>query len=366
MTRLFLFTLVVFPLSIMAQNVGIGTTDPVTRLQVEEGHVLFFASGLVSSETPVFTPPVFGRYLLWQVNKGALRTGLVFGDDLDEAKIGNYTFASGEKNEASGQWAAAMGYGNRAAESGAIAMGYQCEATGLYSIAAGSLSKAIGASSVTLGEGCIASGAYAAAMGNSNLAQGRGSVALGFQNSTWACGSFVAGLYNDTTHAGSEIFPQPPNRIFQVGNGTSGNVRSNALTILQNGNTGIGVLEPAEKLVVAGNAAFAGNITVQNGKGIIQTADNSQLKKITAVVAVNGSFGIGETRTFSITWPETFNGNVEAYVGNIVDGSAGGWAGLIMSIAAVTNAGATLYVYNPFGSAYHADYAIKIVAMGQY
>lgn len=365
MKRVLFFTAVLaLPFFTVAQNVGIGTADPVTRLHVEEGHVLFFASGLVSSETPVFTPPTFGRYMLWQANKGAFRTGLVFGNDLDETLIGNYTFASGQSNEASGNWAAAIGYGNRAAESGTIAFGYQSEATGVYSFAAGNMSKAIGEGSIAFGDGSVAAGEFAVAMGSMNIATGRGAAAFGFQNSTWSAGSFVAGLYNDTTHTGSDIFPQSANRIFQVGNGTSLTARRNALTILQNGNTGIGVLDPAEKLAVAGNAVFSGDITVQQNKGIIRNADNTQLKKLSAAVAVNTSFAGGETKIFAVTWPETFNGNVEAYVGNIVAGSVSGWAELVMSVAVVTNEGATLYVYNPHATAYHADYTIRIIAMG--
>jgi len=362
---LFFVTLLLNIFTGTAQNIGIGTSDPITRLHVEEGHVLFFASGLVSPQTPVFTPPTFGRYMLWQANKGAFRTGLVFGDELDEAKMGNYTFASGQNNEASGNWAAAIGYGNRAAESGTIAFGYQCEAAGVYSFAAGNISKALGATSMALGEGSIASGEFAAAIGNANIAQGRGSIAVGLQNNAWACGSFVAGLYNDTTHAGSDASPDAQNRIFQIGNGTSFLTRSNALTILQNGNTGIGVLQPAEKLVVAGNAVFSGDIVVQNDKAIIRNGDNTQLKKLATVVAVSAAFTGGETKIFTITWPESFNGNVEAWVGNIVTGSQGGWAELIMSISDVTNTGATLYVNNPRSVNFDADYAVKIVALGK-
>jgi hypothetical protein len=362
-----LFFAIVFllPVIAFAQNVGIGTSDPVTRLDVEEGHVLFFAPGLVSSETPVFTAPDFGRYMLWQANKGAFRTGLVFGNDLDEALIGNYTFASGQGNEASGNWAGAIGYGNRASQSGTIAFGYQSQALGVYSFAAGNLAKATGETSVAMGDGSVAAGDFAVAIGSSNIAQGRGSVALGLQNNAWACGSFVAGLYNDTTHSGSDVLPQSGNRIFQVGNGTSLVARSNALTILQNGNTGIGVLEPVEKLSVAGNAVFTGDIMVQNDKGIIRNADNTQLKKLGAAVLVNATFTAGETKTFTISWPQSFNGDVEAYVGNIVTGSTAGWAELMMSIADVTDTGATLYVYNPHNTDYNADYSVRIIAMGK-
>lgn len=366
MKRVLNFAIVLLlPAMLSAQNVGIGTTDPITRLDVEEGHVLFFAPGLVSSETPVFTPPDFGRYMLWQANKGAFRTGLVFGNELDETLIGNYTFASGQGNQASGNWAAAIGYGNIAAQSGTIAFGYQSEALGVYSFAAGNLAKASGESSLAMGDGSMALGDFAAAIGSRNIAQGRSSIATGLQNSTWSCGSFVAGLYNDTTHTGSDVLPQSANRIFQVGNGVSPAARSNALTILQNGNTGIGVLEPSEKLAVAGNAIFSGDLLVQNDKGIIRSADNTQLKKLSTTVTVATSFTAGETRTFSITWPESFNGNVDAYVGNIITGSVEGWAGLLMSVAAVSNTGATLYVHNPHDAVYTANYTVKLIAMGQ-
>jgi hypothetical protein len=41
-------------------------------------------------------------------------------------------------------------------------------------------------------------------------------------------------------------------RLFNIGNGTSNIVRSDALTILKNGNTGIGTATPSEKLEVVG------------------------------------------------------------------------------------------------------------------
>ncbi len=362
-TAVYPLAFLLVPFFCQAQNVGIGTTDPITRLDVEEGHVLFFAPGLVSPGVPVLTPPTFGRYMLWQANKGALRTGLVFGDDLDESKIGNYTFASGQSNEASGNWAGAIGYGNKATESATVSFGYQCEANAAYSLAAGNLSKANGETSFALGDGNTATGDFSAAIGSGNISLGRASMAVGYQTSSWAFGSFVAGLYNDTLHTGSDVFTSARNRIFQVGNGTSLVDRSNALTILQNGNTGIGVLEPTEKLSVGGNAIFNGDLWVQNNKGIIRTIDNQQLKKLSTLVSVNTSFAAGETKTFTISWPESFNGNVEAYLGNIVSGT-GGWSQLVMSVAGVTNTGAILYVYNPQAGSQLADYNIKIIAMG--
>jgi hypothetical protein len=51
--------------------------------------------------------------------------------------------------------------------------------------------------------------------------------------------SLVAGTFNDTSNT---------NRLFEIGNGTADNARSNALTILTNGNVGIGNSNPTRPL----------------------------------------------------------------------------------------------------------------------
>lgn len=347
-----------------AQYVGVGTTEPRALVHTEDGNVLFYSSGFVAANPASFTPPSFGRIFLWQVNKGALRNGFAFPEDLDESLMGNFSFATGQANQAGGQWSAAIGYGNQALESGTIAIGYQSVASGPYTFAAGFNAHAAGESAIGLGDGSIAAGDQSFAAGFRNYAYGRGAIAAGYRNTAWSYGSFTAGLFNDSARIGDPLLPVGENRIFQVGNGLSESSRSNALTILQNGNTGIGVLSPAEKLSVAGNGQFTGNLSVQNGKGLIRNNSGLQLKKLSTTVAVNTNLDPGQTHTVSINWPEPFSGQTESYIGNIVSGLPASWAPLNMHLAEVTDNGGVLYIYNPTTQAVNAAFSVKVIAVG--
>jgi hypothetical protein len=83
-------------------------------------------------------------------------------------------------------------------------------------------------------------------MGNTTIARGANTLSIGLQNIARSNNSFVAGMYNDTTNT---------NRIFEIGNGTGNNTRSNALTVLTNGNTGIGTTNPTKQLEIVGAAS---------------------------------------------------------------------------------------------------------------
>lgn len=231
---------------------------------------------------------------------------------------------------------------------------------------------------------------------------------------------FVTGSYNDTTNSGSSSTYTATNPIFQIGNGTANNVRSNAMTVLHNGNVGIGVTDPQQMLSVfkgmnidqddsnngtpvnslrfgsgsgeaigskrtaggnnwgldfytnninrmtitnGGTVQVANNLTVQSGKGIIRNTDGTQSKKLSTTVAVNTSFLAGETKTFAVTWPETFGAAPEAFVGNVTGGT-GGWAEVVMTLSGTSTTGATLYVYNPRTSGVSPNFTIKVIAIG--
>ena len=109
---------------------------------------------------------------------------------------------------------------------------------GNNSFAAGFSNSAWGTSSVSFGSGV-------AARANFSMATGAGMISR-------SVNSFVAGIYNDTTNT---------NRLFEIGNGTAHNARSNALTVLANGNVGIATPAPSEKLHVVGNILASGTIT---------------------------------------------------------------------------------------------------------
>lgn len=202
-----LFIFVIIHCCLKAQNVGIGTTSPMARFHVADSSVLFFAPG----ETTIFpgNPPISGagRRMMWYPDKGAFRTGYVSADQWDKNNVGYYSFASG----------------------------YDVRANGGFSTAFGGSS--------------VANGPYSTSMGYSSFASGFGSAALGFRSSTTAYGSISLGALNDDTDSPDPTNATASDRIFQIGNGDINTLsRSNAMTVLRNGNTGIGITTPQTTL----------------------------------------------------------------------------------------------------------------------
>jgi len=121
-------------------------------------------------------------------------------------------------------------------------MGHGTTAGGHYSTSMGVGTNASGDASTSLGYYTTASGFYSTSMGISNVAK--------------AIGSLSIGVYNDDTDNPSPSTEAATDRIFQIGNGTNNiNARRNALTVLRNGNIGIGTVTPAKQLEVIGPAS---------------------------------------------------------------------------------------------------------------
>ncbi|NOT52462.1 MAG: hypothetical protein HOP10_14425 [Chitinophagaceae bacterium] len=297
-----------------SQNVGIGITTPIARLHVSDSNVLF--TGPVSLPfTTTYHPPASGAgsRMMWYPQKAAFRTGNVEGAQWDKDNIGKYSFAtgfntiaigqgafsSGYNSVASGESSTAMGYettagsystamgfsttagsystamgdgtiasgvGSTAMGVGATASGNNSTAMGYFSIASGLYSTAIGReteapggtstamglqttasgfNSTAMGNGTTASGSNSAAMGVSTTASGSSSTTMGVFSIAKSSNSLVIGRYNDTTAT---------NRLFEIGNGNANNARSNAMTVLENGNIGIGTTNPHALLQFANTA----------------------------------------------------------------------------------------------------------------
>ena len=299
-------------------NVGIGISSPIARLHVADSNVVFTGSNNADPNTP-FAPPLQGpgARMMWYPAKAAFRAGLAFGNQWDKDSIGilsialgnstkakgESSFASGAGSNASGYRSTAMGEGTTASGNVAFAAGSGAIASGAFSVALGGISTASGDysfvsgtgnvssgfssvafgqtsaatsntaiamgvdaratafSSVAIGQSVRASGQNSFAVGRNSNAAGNLSTAFGYQTKTLSDYSTVLGAYNDTLETPNTYDPQPDDRIFQLGNGIANNARKNAITILRNGNMGMGNTNPLAHLqMTGGNVVFTGDI----------------------------------------------------------------------------------------------------------
>lgn len=186
-----------------AQNVGIGTTTPKARLHITDSAVLFTGPAIVPAITS-YPPPASGAgsRMMWYPQKAAFRAGNVDLDAWDKDNIGAYSFATGFNTKALGIFSSSMGAGSIASGNSASSMGY-----------------------------------YTKAKSNNSLA---------------------IGIYNDTTSVLND-------RLFEIGNGAADNARSNAFTVLTNGNIGLGnVTAPTAALQFASTNAAKKLVLWQN------------------------------------------------------------------------------------------------------
>jgi hypothetical protein len=146
---------------------------------------------------------------MWYPDKAAFRAGRVTGTQWNTENIGNYSSASG----------------------------YNSIASGWYSNAWGSGTTASGSQSTAWGFNTIASGASATAFGESTTAPSFAETVYGYNNTPYTPASATTWVDSD--------------RLFVIGNGSAGS--SDALVMLKNGNTGLGMSDPSYRLHVNGS-----------------------------------------------------------------------------------------------------------------
>lgn len=135
--------------------------------------------------------------------------------------------------------------------SSSAAFGYGNTASGIASFATGMVSQATGVNSTAMGNEAVASGPQTFALGNAITASSQYETVFGINNAikTGSATSLVA-----------------TDALFQVGDGyqTGPTIPNNALTILKNGNTGIGITgaeataKPTERLDIGSGNTFFG------------------------------------------------------------------------------------------------------------
>ena len=252
---------------------GIGTNTLKLRLNIFGG---IFARGVVGGDISLGNIGS-GAFLVFYPRKGAFRAGAVYNNQWDDDNIGYFSFAGGRdtiasgldsislgnQNTASNDSAVALGYNNTASGEqsfaaglrniasgrGSVAIGYQNTASGNGSVALGYQSYAQTFGSVALGVSALASGYEGVAIGDNSQAIGSGSIALGFKTKAGSLFSIALGAYN--LGVGNPTSWVDTDPILELGIGTSDSNRKNALTILKNGNVGIGT-NPQTKLDIAG------------------------------------------------------------------------------------------------------------------
>lgn len=154
----------------------------------------------------------------------------------------------------------------------------------------------IGFYSAVFGNNNVATGIASFAAGENNRVEGQYSTNFGYNNIVKGNYTFVTGKYNDTTISTT---------LFAVSNGTSTSARNNALTVLQNGNTGIGVINPEFPLDVNGRVSLRHN---GNTAGIWYS-NSSNTETVFSGMKTNSQWGV-----YGNTWQFYFDiSNSEAY-----------------------------------------------------
>ncbi|MGG7663887.1 tail fiber domain-containing protein [Dyadobacter sp. BHUBP1] len=204
---------------------------------------------------PVLPGLQAGANLIWYPRKAAFRAGALDINSTsywNDASVGNYSFATGLDTKASGEGAISMGKMSFASGINSVTIGSYLFSNAENAVAIGSGSEAAAEGTVALGTGVHATGYKSVAMGSLAIASGAQSTAIGAGTIAKSFGGVALGAYNNQSDP--VVASSPLNRIFQVGNGTSDVNRSNALTILRNGNVGIGagVTNPEHLLDVGG------------------------------------------------------------------------------------------------------------------
>lgn len=263
-------------------NTGIGTSSPIALLHTQgtgtgEGNVVFV--GEYKSTTPG-APPVSGAgtRMMWYPDKAAFRAGVVNGTQWDIDNIGDGSAAMGFRTIASGESSTAMGHGTIASGEASTAMGLYTTASEIGSTAMGFGSEALNIGSTAMGYSSSASGHTSTAIGYFAYASGNNSTAMGNFTNAPSAYETVIGRYNTTYTPISTSDWNAADRLFVIGNGTS-SVLSNAMTVLKNGNVGIGTSNPTNALSVSGQADISGKLVVgsstQAGRLLVANADGA-------------------------------------------------------------------------------------------
>lgn len=332
-----IITLVIFhKATAQVGKVGINTTSPAAMLHVKDSSVVFTGPATLPSNAG--QPPVngAGNRIMWYADKAAFRAGHVSGSEWDKDYVGQYSMALGYNTIALGTRSISIGHTNDATGTESIALGRLSTASGAQSVAIGMLVSASGTSSTAMGYETQATGSYSTAMGYNTDAVGTRSTALGSfttasgiaalstgsQTEAPANFSFSAGISTDANAYGSAAFGRynvndyisstqwiEEDPLFVIGNGTAESVRSNAFTVLKNGNVGIGNAAPEMPLSFSGTGNKI-SLYENNGNHFGFGIQTSLLQIFAENNIGDIAFGYGNSNAFTEKMRIKGNGNV--------------------------------------------------------
>ncbi|MFZ1530489.1 MAG: tail fiber domain-containing protein [Ferruginibacter sp.] len=186
---------------------------------------------------------------------------------------GWYSFAGGDRSTTNGNAAISYGFANNA---------------GNYSASFGLENNSLGFATFTTGERNRANAKFGAAIGRNNVSNG--------------VSATVVGQYNDSlinvNNSGTPLANDP---LFLVGNGSASNARSNALSVLYNGNAGIGNVNPQVRLHI--KSALNEAVRIEGPTPYISMYDNGIYKGY--LQCATDGLALGSTST----WPVNFYTN---------------------------------------------------------
>ncbi len=231
-------------------QVGIGVgISPKTTLHVGNGQRILFGTDTLGSGDKLMFLPDLHAFRVGTVATGAASTYW------NRDSIGLYSFASGYNTRAQGFGATATGRDTEATNSYAFASGFFSNADGQYSTAMGFNTDAFGLGSTALGYSTDAEENYTFAAGYFAEAQAIYSVAIGNAVKAQSYASMAVGRYN--IGGGDPASWVATDPIFEIGVGTGPSTTANAMTVLKNGNIGIGTTSPSDQLQVNGRIRLA-------------------------------------------------------------------------------------------------------------
>ena len=177
-------------------------------------------------------------------------------------------------NTASGSRSTAMGESTTASGDASTAMGESTTASGDASTAIGTSTTASGYASTAMADSTTASGRYSTAMGYQTEASGESSTAMGSFTSASGFGSTAIGQHNVLNSGDAATSFDLTNTALSIGNGTSSAAKSDAFSVLFNGNTTASGSVTAESLNIAALNTAPVSATALGTIGEIKFTDN--------------------------------------------------------------------------------------------